>query len=386
MSGRDDPTGYLVLGTCAGIFFFYKGFRVYREFRVVEDTPEMPIRSIPMGLVSLHGRAMGEQLVTSPVTGTPCFYYKVEIQKWEVKGRSEGWSPHGTDLNGVLFYLDDGTGKVMVDAQSAELDLVISGVREIGGTLTGLGALDGASNSGSGASDEDLRKYVSQVEVKRASSVVSRGLAALPASIDPEKDEKRQVVVQMFAQGTGSAELFKKAMDFEGPFIERQIVALGGKDDPAHEQIRSEAQEAFRHPLGTPEFVEHMRKAVEAQHDPEQMQKFTQAMETLQRAQQGGLDVTMSAAPGRFRFTEYCLVPDQTYVVTGTCVENPNPKGEHDRNMIVKGQSEPTFLISCQTEKQVESTLRHRAALYIFGGAGLSIICVALLLLRFGWL
>jgi hypothetical protein len=54
--------------------------------------------------------------------------------------------------------------------------------------------------------------------------------------------------------------------------------------------------------------------------------------------------------------------------------------------MIVKGQSEPTFLISYRTDKQVESNLRRRAALYVFGGAGLSIVCVALLLLKFGWL
>ena len=111
-----------------------------------------------------------------------------------------------------------------------------------------------------------------------------------------------------------------------------------------------------------------------------------QTMETIRCAQQGGLAAMMPAASGQYRFTEYCLVPDQTYEVTGTCVENPNPKDEHDRNMIVKGQSEPTFLISYRTEKQVESNLRRRAALYVFGGAGLSLLCVVLLLLKYGWL
>jgi len=94
VSGRtDDPSFYLVLGACAGVYFFFKGFRVYREFRVVEDTPEMPIRSIPMGLVRVRGKATGEQRVTSPITGTPCFFYKVDIEKWEVKNNSGSWSP-----------------------------------------------------------------------------------------------------------------------------------------------------------------------------------------------------------------------------------------------------------------------------------------------------
>jgi hypothetical protein len=54
--------------------------------------------------------------------------------------------------------------------------------------------------------------------------------------------------------------------------------------------------------------------------------------------------------------------------------------------MVVKGQNEPTFLISWRGEKQIKSRLRNRAALHIFGGAALSVACLAILLLRLGWL
>ena len=84
--------------------------------------------------------------------------------------------------------------------------------------------------------------------------------------------------------------------------------------------------------------------------------------------------------------TEYCILPDHWYDVTGTCTENPNPKDEHDRNLIVKGENEPTFLISWRNEKDLEKSLRRRAALYVFGGAALSIVCLAILLAKFGWL
>jgi len=100
----------------------------------------------------------------------------------------------------------------------------------------------------------------------------------------------------------------------------------------------------------------------------------------MERAQQGGLSANPHAASVRYRFTEYCLVPDRTYEVTGTCVENPTPKDEHDRKMIARSESEPTFLISYRTEKQGQSNLWHRAALYGFGGLGLSIACLVLLL------
>ena len=55
---------YPILGFAAGLFCFIHGFRVYREYRVLADTPEIPIRSIPMGLVEVCGTATGERRLT----------------------------------------------------------------------------------------------------------------------------------------------------------------------------------------------------------------------------------------------------------------------------------------------------------------------------------
>ena len=96
----------------------------------------------------------------------------------------------------------------------------------------------------------------------------------------------------------------------------------------------------------------------------------------------GGTGLSSSS----YRMTEYCILPNHWYDVTGTCTENPNPKDEHDRNLIVKGENEPTFLISWRSEKELEKKLRRRAALYVFGGAALSIACLAILLVKLGWL
>ena len=97
---------------------------------------------------------------------------------------------------------------------------------------------------------------------------------------------------------------------------------------------------------------------------------------------------SVGAALGRFRFTEYCIVPGRSYTIAGTCAENPNPKDEHDRNLIVKGESEPTFLISWKEEKQIESGFRWRALLYIFGGAAMAVASLYLfiVLVKLGWI
>src|SRR5208337_2879300 len=279
----------IVVGFGAGLVWFFKGFHDYREFRVVEDTPEMPIRSIPMGLVHVHGQAAGEQRVTSPVTGTPCFFYKVDIERW-VRDKSGGhWSHAATRAEGVRFHLEDATGKVLVDAHGAEYDLILTTKRETGpGAGASLGRLFGGTRDSSlptdsGVPDSDLLNY--------AVSVVSTAHTT-------------------FSVDGGSL-----------------LSGLG----------------------------------------------------------RGSLSLGMGSEH-RYRLSEYCIVPEHWYDVTGTCAENPNPQDEHDRNMIVKGQNEPTFLISWRGEKEIQSALRNRAALHIFGGGALSVACLAILLFRLGWL
>ena len=57
MCSSSDNDMALVGGFGAGLYLFFKGFRIFRKYRVLADTPEMPIRSIPMGLVEVHGKA-----------------------------------------------------------------------------------------------------------------------------------------------------------------------------------------------------------------------------------------------------------------------------------------------------------------------------------------
>ena len=51
MSNHSDPTGGLLLGIGAGLLVFYRGFRQFREYKLVSDTPRINIRSVPMGFV-----------------------------------------------------------------------------------------------------------------------------------------------------------------------------------------------------------------------------------------------------------------------------------------------------------------------------------------------
>jgi hypothetical protein len=263
---------WLTVGFGAGLYYFYKGFRTYREYRVLMDTPEIPIRSVAMGLVEIHGKATGVPPMPSPVTQTPCYFYQVDIEHW-VQGKNGGrWVHLATDADGKKFYVADATGKVLVDAHQAEYDLIQTAKVEtgrnsgwgFGGLLSGLG---GAARVAGTGVDPDLWAY--------ASAAVSRH------------------------KGTG---------------------ILGGR----------------------------------------------------------------TGAGERYRLSEHLVVPEHWYDVTGTCVENPEPQDEGDRNLIVKGTNEPTFLITWRSEKEIRRTLRNRAAQYIFGGAILAVACLGIFLAKHG--
>jgi hypothetical protein len=71
----------------------------------------------------------------------------------------------------------------------------------------------------------------------------------------------------------------------------------------------------------------------------------------------------------QIRFTEECLLADRDCTVMGTCVENPSPKDDQDRNLITRGESEKTFLISSKSEQKVEKSLRKQALILILIGS-----------------
>jgi hypothetical protein len=160
------------VGFLAGLYWFFQGFFLFREYRLVADTPTIPIRSMAMGRVQVSGKAAGEKTLFSPLSNQRCFLYKVDIDRWRTSRSGSGrWSPFLTDAASVLFYLEDETGKVLVDPEGAELDLQEADQREISArSAVPLGQAwqsepQPAALPGLPKSDEELRDYVRRVKL-----------------------------------------------------------------------------------------------------------------------------------------------------------------------------------------------------------------------------
>jgi hypothetical protein len=106
------------LALLTGPWMFWRGFRLLRTLRLVENTPTARIRSMAMGLVEVHGAVRGRSWHTAPFSGRQCVYWQVEVA---VRGRRRGgWSVVHRNHSGSPFFLEDGSGVALVYPQGAD--------------------------------------------------------------------------------------------------------------------------------------------------------------------------------------------------------------------------------------------------------------------------
>ena len=423
MTNNDDGRLllYSIIGFGGGIYTFLKGFRQYRKYRLVADTPTIRIRSAPMGLVQIRGEARGEETLLSPITHTPCYIFKVAVEEWHSDSDGGGeWKHVATDVQSVKFDLQDESGNVLVDAANAELDLPQSPRREVRSHAPVASSRSSAPTpvagafSGTPASDTELLQYVEQARLRHVTQMVGKGISLVTHAADPAHQPQRQSLLSMLADPTGAgADGFRNHM----------VRAMLSRQDPSGEISRL-ALEVWKHPQGTPEFESALVRvaqaysrtmpaakqaldpstvltqvrqnpqalamvaaaagAAEPQADPENERARQVALAFGHEQMAGMMRQTTHAATGHYRFNEYCLLPGKTYDITGTCAENPNPRDEYDRNIILKGTNEPTFLISSRPEKEVQSWLWKQTLWMVFGGAALAVVCLAIILGKLG--
>ena len=124
--GISPPTGLLIwcgIGFCAGIGLFFYGFLLLQRRRLILDTPLSKIRSASMGMVEINGLAVGPYTMTAPITSRPCYYYRTVIWEYKKHGDNNQWVKVAGECMFVPFFVDDNTGRLLVDPRGAELDL-----------------------------------------------------------------------------------------------------------------------------------------------------------------------------------------------------------------------------------------------------------------------
>lgn len=178
VTGRPSLQVLALIFVASGLACIYGTFLEYRKYRALRDTPQMSIGSLVPGPVHIHGKAMGAERLTSPITRLPCFYYEVMVEKWVEAGDQSAFQPCLRDTGHVKFYIEDATGKVSIDLRQAELDLPSMFEGQTGKHARKKRTVDPALRGWSEPSDLELLDYLSQANAK----IQANSAAPPPAS------------------------------------------------------------------------------------------------------------------------------------------------------------------------------------------------------------
>jgi hypothetical protein len=107
------------LPAALAIALCWGGFACLRLKRHIEDTPTSRVRSLAMGLVEVHGRAVRRYALVAPMTHSACAWYR--LRKYR-RDRNNRWVlASQSDSSHVPFVLDDGSGRVLIDPAGATI-------------------------------------------------------------------------------------------------------------------------------------------------------------------------------------------------------------------------------------------------------------------------
>lgn len=118
----DRDIFYAIGGFAFGILSFFHGFNRLRRKRLIENIPTSTVRGLAMGLVELIGKAERQAILKGPLSGKDCVVYRYTVERYEQSGKYKKWVKIASgDSFYCPFWLDDGTGRVLVSPQGAEL-------------------------------------------------------------------------------------------------------------------------------------------------------------------------------------------------------------------------------------------------------------------------
>lgn len=364
-SASGNLPAYCVIGAGVGVYLFYRGFRLLQRRRLILNTPSSKIRSASIGLVEISGLATGAYVITSPLKQVDCFYYRSIAWELRQQGKSRNWVKIGEESLHVPFYLDDGTGTLLVDPNNAEMDLHCD-FKEEYGSLMGFSRSEMSSNISDFAS--------------RHGANFSRPVKVEEYCIKPKNF--------IFALGTLA----------QNPHRETDTASLlsqNGAPEQAASASAAASAGAIFPPHPGPPFVGAKYHQIPRLPDgsPAPIQTTGASQHQIVAAAMLKAGIANPAAwaiAGVSPQAAAQIKPNSAHSAAGA---SSGPKENsfateatldpHPPVVLMKGTHDPVFFISWRSQRDVVSSLAWKSSLMIWGGPALTLVCVYILLANF---
>ncbi len=375
-------TNYLwivaAIGICAGIYLFVYGFRMLARKRLILNTPISKVHSASIGLVEVNGLAIGPYTVNAPITGLPCFYYRTLVWQLRQSGKNNNWQQIVDESLHLPFYLEDDTGRLLVNPQGAEMEIhrdfhdefngsVFFGSELVPENVRSFLSAHGVSN--------DHRIRIDEYCIKPKNALFILGTLAenpgVTVSPKPVRTLPTPVVSFNFNLPSGTKTKVELALN------SARITML-----PAGEKVFETSLQNVQG-LKT-ELIRLSSDGPSSSLDMTQQEKIAAA---LMKA-----GITNPAAWGAARLNgPASAVATATVAASGTSPsENgaSNPEAEkfdlQPKTVLMKGEHNQAFFISWRRRRDVVQALNWKSTLCIWGGPALTLSCLYILAQYFG--
>ena len=360
------------LGFCLGIHLFIRGFRLLQRRRLVLDTPSSKIRSASMGMVEVSGLAVGPYTMIAPITARPCYYYRTLVWEWKQQGKNKQWVRVAGECMHVPFFVDDNTGRMLVDPRGADLELHRDFEQEFCDSF--FTTKDPAPSNVVGflsrhgiVTNNKIKVEEFCIKPKNALFILGT-LAENPGlEVAPRPVEDHEVLSDTAAMGSGSFALTVNAGNADSGNLVEQFVS---RSDAAHPEV----VRLSNHPSPT--------KAL----DMTQQQKIAAALLRAgisNPAAWSAAGVTTAGSQGAQVVedtSEMDVSSENNNLAAHADAANGNGFDPHPSVVLMKGANNKAFLISWRSQREVANLLGWQCTLMIWGGPSLALLCLYLFL------
>jgi hypothetical protein len=349
-SRPDNLLVYAGIGAAVGIYWFVKGFRLLQRKRLILNTPTPKVQSAAMGLVEISGLAASPYSMSSPLKRVECYYYRSIAWQLKRRGKDTEWAKVAEEVLHVPFYVDDGSGKVLIDPRGAEMDLHCDFKEEYHRSILGRTEMPGCVEEflARHAVDSDTAIKVEEYCIKPKNYLFVLGTLSqnpgLDASVVPAWAERKGT-----NNGSNPHHMFEETV-----LAGTHIVRLS---DPA--------------------------SAVPAAAMTQQ-QKIAAALSKAgitSPAAWNAAGLGVKAA----RVEPTASVAIETEIATDNSGDTDG-FDLHPPVVLMKGAHQPAFFISWRSQRDVIKMLGWKSDLMIWGGPLLTLGCIYILVAHFGWL
>jgi E3 Ubiquitin ligase len=375
LRGSDESWIWALVGAAAGVYLFFRGFRMLQRKRLILNTPSSKIRSASMGLVEVSGLAVGPYTMAAPITSLPCYYYRTMAWQWKQSGKNREWVKVADESLHLLFYLDDNTGRVLVNPQGAELDIHRDFHEEYSDSL--FSSKDFVPPNVSsflsryGVNNEKKIK-VEEYCIKPKNALFILGTLAENPGVEVSSTPVRTVMGL-------TAGLKLNAPGLVEDRIESVLSGLPGVTSTTSTSTFTTVIPSgndHQKPGLQPEII----KLTSENGSPATSLSMTQQQKIAAALTKAG--ITNPAAWAAAGLPQAAAPAVQTASTSGA----PDDSQEFDlkpKVVLMNGTHDPAFFISWRSQRDVVASLGWKSALYIWGGPALTLLCAYIVAMHF---